>query len=130
MDINNDFITRRRTTSLSKSLFRSSSMSSGTSLMAYHNQMEIENNNPNDGQEDRNESLCLSYTDIQANGMSTGGRVDTSPTAVVTQLINEAQTSSIPQSQVSRMKEVDLNFSYFLCLILFFFSIYFPLFYF
>jgi len=39
--------------------------------------MEIENNNPNNSQEDRDESPHLSYADIQANGTSTGGRVDT-----------------------------------------------------
>jgi len=45
--------------------------------------MEIENNNLNDSQENRNESSCLSYADIQANSMSTGRRVDTSPIAGV-----------------------------------------------
>ena len=39
-------------------------MSSSTSSVAYHNWMEIENNNPNDGQEDRNESSHLSYANI------------------------------------------------------------------
>jgi len=46
--------------------------------------MEIENNNPNNGQEDRDKSSHLSYADIQANGMSTGRRVDTSPIAGIT----------------------------------------------
>ena len=98
MDIDNDSITRGRTTSPSKSPSRSSSISSSTSLMAYHNQMEIENNNPNDGQEDRDESPCLSYADIQANGASTGGRV-----------INEAQTSSIPQPQGNNSLDSEQN---------------------
>ena len=37
IDVNNDFITRGRTTSSSKSLSRSSSISSSTSSMAYYN---------------------------------------------------------------------------------------------
>ena len=84
IDIDNNSITRGRTTFPSKSPSRSSSMSSNTSLIAYHNQMEIENNNPNNGQEGRDESPCLSYINTQANSTSTGGRVNTSPTAVVT----------------------------------------------
>jgi len=84
MDVDDDSITRERTTSSSKSLSRSSSMSSSTSSMAYYDQMEIEKNNPNNGQEDRNKSSCLSEADIQANSTSTGGRVDTFSTAGVT----------------------------------------------
>ena len=77
IDVDDDSITKR-TTSPSKSLFRSFSMSSSTSSMAYYDQMKIENNNPNNGQEDRDKSPCFSYADIQANDASTGGRVDTS----------------------------------------------------
>jgi len=79
IDIDNDTITRERTTSLSKSTSRSSSMSSSTSLIVCHNLMEIENNILNNSQENRDESSHLSYTDIQANSISTGMRVDTSP---------------------------------------------------
>jgi len=57
--------------------------------------MEIENNILNDSQEDRDKYPHLSYADIQANDMSTGGKVDTSLIAEVKQPINEIQTSWI-----------------------------------
>jgi len=71
--------------------------------------MEIENNNPNDSQEDRDESPYLSYADIQANGTSTGGRVDTSPIVGVIQSINEVQTLSTPQPQDNNLLDSEQN---------------------
>jgi len=59
-------------------------MSSNTSSIAYHNQIEIENNTLNNSQEDSNKSPYLSYANIQANSVSTSERVDTSPTAEAT----------------------------------------------
>ena len=95
MNVDNDTITRGRTTFPSKSISRSSSISSSTSSMAYHDWTEIENNILNDSQKDRDKYPHLSYADIQANGMSTGRKVDTSLIAGVTQPINEIQTSWI-----------------------------------
>ena len=95
MNVDNDTITRGRTTFPSKSTSRSSSISSSTSSMVYHDWTEIENNILNDSQEDRDEYPHLSYADIQANSMSTGRKVDTSLIAGVTQPINEIQTSWI-----------------------------------
>ena len=71
--------------------------------------MEIENNILNNSQEDRDESPHLSYTDIQANSMSTGGRADTSPTAGVIQSINEVQTLSISQPQDNNPLDLEQN---------------------
>ena len=71
--------------------------------------MEIENNNPNDSQEDRDESPHLSYADIQANGTSTSERVDTSPIVGITQPINEVQTLSIPQPQDNNPLDSEQN---------------------
>ena len=93
MNVDNDTITRGRATFPSKSTSRSSSISSSTSSMAYHDWTEIENNILNDSQEDRDEYPHLSYADIQANSMSTGRKVDTSLITGVTQPINEIQTS-------------------------------------
>ena len=45
--------------------------------------MEIKNNNLNDSQENRDESPCLSYADIQANSILTSRRADTFPTVGV-----------------------------------------------
>ena len=81
IDVDNNFITRERTTSSSKSLSRSSSIS----------------------------SPHLSYADIQANGTSTGGRVDTSPIVEVTQPINEMQTLSTPQPQDNNPLDSEQN---------------------
>jgi len=89
MEVDDNTITRKRTTSPSKSTSRSSSMSFGTSLMAYYDRIEIENNTLNDSQENRDENLYFSYTNIQANSVSTDEKVDTSPTAEAIQPINK-----------------------------------------
>jgi len=81
IDVNNNFITRGRTTFSSKSLSRSSSIS----------------------------SPHLSYADIQANDTSTGGRVDTSPIVEVTQPINKVQTLSTPQPQDNNPLDSEQN---------------------
>jgi len=89
MEVDDNTITRKRTTSPSKSTSRSSSMSFSTSLMAYYDRIEIENNTLNDSQENRDENLYFSYTNIQANSVSTDEKVDTSPTVEAIQPINK-----------------------------------------